>query len=867
MFQESIELSKEVSAPVSFKVPVPRQLLHVNTTTVNQLLGLPGLFSTFVAKDLRGLRIAALTASSASIVACTASIFFLFNIDRRRRVFRHDLVLFLIICDFVKAIVLMIYPLVILVRNDVYADPRFYNTLGWFTAYCVEGADLAIFFFAIHFALLIFLPSRKWRRRGSHKMEGGLYGIRRYIWPITALAPVVLASLAFINMKLLDLEELQSETTVVLDNDTYHFRYDARIGGYKPYSAWCYLPPYPLWYKLVLSWGPRYFIIVFILVLYISIYVFVRRESKRIKKHLHDFKDQRTKEQVAKLRAKSKWGFFKFKLFRIFVKPVISFLFFLKSFLSFSFEDTSVPASGRNSIISEGSLYVTDEDTSSDQVPSVTFHPGRGSFPRKKSIARDCSQERGRYDDNRLKIGKQETPAMNNSRCAKSDGEQLDDWRNDLGGISSSVPKKTDPGKPEAAHAGKTQSNRTLLSPIQSLYVKKGPSNSNDYHENCPPIKKDSTVLIPTVDVKNVQADFQKQTYAAMKSRRTQIQKNLRSIFIYPFSYIGIWLFPLVVDITQYHREIIHGPLVWLIYLATIAQPLNGLVDTLVFVYREKPWRYSWSKVQFQELLDAYSLKEGLGENDIRELYHSDLGMKGWYYCGRYNRICCWKHKPERWKQAAWYIYRFLCGVVRNKYDFEDTCDALPPDYNQHDNSACFNLSKFRCEQHERQFSSPSDSTSGTGAAQSRQGSDTLNGYVSVPVIWRALHLLPMLKGIDLDELDRQIRHRNVDHDFVLPGLQLALGKSNDCKANSEALFKPEYSVRDEKKTTSGRQNGEGPHTQVNSVPVGLNANADFSDVVNTGSGALAKGSSRGPYEENDEDKMGMLAFLKGPMD
>lgn len=244
------------------KVQVPHQLLDVNTTTVNQLLGLPGMFSTFVAKDLRGLRILALTASSASIVACTASIFFLVNIDRRKRVFRHDLVFFLIICDLVKALVLMIYPLVILVRNDVYADPRFFNTLGWFTAYCVEGADLAIFFFAIHFALLIFLPSWKWRRSGSRKMEGGLYGVRKYIWPITALVPVLLASLAFINFQLLDFEELVNGTTVILDNDNYHFRYDARLGGYKPYSAWCYLPPYPVWYKLVLSWGPRYFIII-----------------------------------------------------------------------------------------------------------------------------------------------------------------------------------------------------------------------------------------------------------------------------------------------------------------------------------------------------------------------------------------------------------------------------------------------------------------------------------------------------------------------------------------------------------------------------------------------------------------------------
>ena len=37
--------------------------------------------------------------------------------------------------------------------------------------------------------------------------------------------------------------------------------------------VFCYLPTRPIWYRLALSWIPRYLIIITILVVYLSIYV------------------------------------------------------------------------------------------------------------------------------------------------------------------------------------------------------------------------------------------------------------------------------------------------------------------------------------------------------------------------------------------------------------------------------------------------------------------------------------------------------------------------------------------------------------------------------------------------------------------
>lgn len=844
---------------------VPSQLLHHNTTTVNQLLGLPGMFSTFVARDLRNLRILALTASSSSIVACAVSIFFLINIDRRKRVFRHDLVFFLIICDLVKALVLMIYPLVILVQNEVYAQPGFYNTLGWFTAYCVEGADLAIFFFAIHFALLIFTPSWKWRHGGSGRMEGGLYCVRAYIWPITALVPVLLASLAFVNFELLDEEMLKSETTVVLDNDNYKFPYYARLGGYKPYSAWCYLPPYPAWYKLVLSWGFRYFLIVFILVLYISIYVFVRRESNKIKNQIFEFKER--PQEGEEVKATTKKQHIGSKLERFLWKPAMRFLRIMVGFLSFSLEDTQSSRKGPGSICSSRSFYATEDSTSSDQVPDV-----RMSFDFISGHRNDRNSYSSRKPSNDVNGRKYSFGLRGGVNTYGDVEQQIEDTSDRRGSGQESFLEELDNEfvhAPQAlvseGHTARTQGRHfghTCLSPIQSLSV----PQQNQAENNTNKQSQGSAA-----DVKGVQASFQKQTYAAMKRRRAQIQKNLRSIFIYPFSYIAIWIFPLIVDITQYRYEIVHGPIVWLIYIATIAQPINGLVDTLVFVYREKPWKCSWEVVQGKELSDTYSLKGGLSEKDIAELYYSDLGKKGWYYCGRFDKFSCWRHKPQRWKRAAWYTHRFFQGLLKNDYNFEDHCDELALIHTEHmaeRQPSSPNALKNPFDQRERQVSFPSDSTTASAPLAHDNSIIEPVGHVKVSAFWRFIHLFPMLHGIDLDELNRELRHRPSDNDFVLPGLKQALKSPAGSQRPSDTpIFKPGYTVAKNKNTPMQGADELLAQSQTTHPKFSLNPDSDFSDVV--------RGQSPGSSEKDDKeshpgssqgDKMGMLAFLNDLM-
>ena len=70
----------------------------------------------------------------------------------------------------------------------------------------------------------------------------------------------------------------------------------------------------------------------------------------------------------------------------------------------------------------------------------------------------------------------------------------------------------------------------------------------------------------------------------------------MKSIFIYPFAYCFVWLFPFILQATQFNYELKHHPVYWLNVLGAFMQPFNGFVDALVFFYRERPWKNTTMK-------------------------------------------------------------------------------------------------------------------------------------------------------------------------------------------------------------------------------------------------------------------------------
>lgn len=80
------------------------------------------------------------------------------------------------------------------------------------------------------------------------------------------------------------------------------------------------------------------------------------------------------------------------------------------------------------------------------------------------------------------------------------------------------------------------------------------------------------------------------------RNRQRVIEKQMKSIFIYPFAYCFIWLFPFILQCTQFNYEEENGPVYWLNCMGAFMQPFNGFVDSLVFFYRERPWKHTIMK-------------------------------------------------------------------------------------------------------------------------------------------------------------------------------------------------------------------------------------------------------------------------------
>ncbi|CAI4332527.1 ASN_collapsed_G0008840.mRNA.1.CDS.1 [Saccharomyces cerevisiae] len=693
--------------------------------------------STFTAPQLLQLRIIAITASAVSLIAGCLGMFFLSKMDKRRKVFRHDLIAFLIICDFLKAFILMIYPMIILIDNSVYATPAFFNTLGWFTAFAIEGADMAIMIFAIHFAILIFKPNWKWRNKRSGNMESGLYKKRSYIWPITALVPAILASLAFINYNKLNDD---SDTTIILDNNNYNFPDSPRQGGYKPWSAWCYLPPKPYWYKIVLSWGPRYFIIIFIFAVYLSIYIFITSESKRIKAQIGDFNHKVLEEEKEKkkLFGLGHWGKAKWYFRSYFKLPLLHLLRNLKNFFTISFIDPN-------------------EETDDSGSSNGTFNFGESS--------------------NAIPTLFRKTNTGSDENVSASGGVRLLDYNSakplDMSKYAMSEQPDLERNNPFDCENDITLNPSELVSKQKEHKVTFSVENEGlDTRKN----------RCENSSFTNVQQHFQAQTYKQMKKRRAQIQKNLRAIFIYPLSYIGIWLFPIIADALQYNHEIKHGPTMWVTYIDTCVRPLSCLVDVIVYLFKEKPWNYSWAKTESKYLIEKYILKGELGEKEILKFCHSNWGKRGWYYRGKWKKRKCWKYSTNPLKRILWFVERFFKQLFELKlhFSFYDNCDDF--EYWESYYSAKDSNDNKRTESDETKTNSSDRSLPSNSLELQAMLNNITAEEVEVPLFWRIIHHIPMLGGIDLDELNRLLKIRyNNDH-FSLSGLKFALNqnKSHD---------------------------------------------------------------------------------------
>ena len=214
-------------------------------------------------------------------------------------------------------------------------------------------------------------------------------------------------------------------------------------------------------------------------------------------------------------------------------------------------------------------------------------------------------------------------------------------------------------------------------------------------------------------------------------------------------------------------------------------------------VYKRQPWNYSWAKTESKYLIEQYILKGELGEKEILKFCHSNWGKKGWYYRGKWKRRKCWKYSTSTLKRTLWFVERFFKQLFELKLhiSFYDNCDDF--EYWENYYSAKDSNDNKRIESDETKTNSSDRSL----PSNSLELQTTLNNIraeeVEVPLFWRIIHHIPMLGGIDLDELNRSLKIRyNHDH-FSLPGLKFALNQKKSQEqhqnASSNSLIKSSF--------------------------------------------------------------------------
>jgi G protein-coupled receptor GPR1 len=375
----------------------------------------------------------------------------------------------------------------------------------------IEACDWAIFFQGLHTYLQIFPP-----RNNSLFGYDGLYRVRRWVLAAWFILPNISASLAFVNQ-----------------DDAY-----VSQGGF------CTLPIRPFWYRLALSWIPRYLIWLFTLGVAIRIYTHVGLEFQIFGAEQDESSSGGLTGNSMATRIGAAQRSFSAMMHESRAE---------KRNLDFDENigphDISTVGRGQvpyiptdsNQTSRRGSAanWVTDSSAfpgSMRQPTSVSFSPFSTSIP---------SSRRG-------------------SRQASTGGPLAEDW----------VPPPIELDDSQKSWSSKHSSNSSAaLPPLDTKLARE-------------------TVGVQAMPTQIPLAGPGETGNTAVQLRRQTILRQLRLLFIYPVVYMVMWIMPFVAHAMSYSDYYAQHPIYAIRILNIVAQCCMGFVDIAVFCWREKPWRH-----------------------------------------------------------------------------------------------------------------------------------------------------------------------------------------------------------------------------------------------------------------------------------
>ena len=466
----------------------------------------------------------------------------------------------------------------------------------------------------------------------SNSWDGGLYPYRRIAYTCWLGFPVIAASLVFINH-----------------------------GGYTTQGNSCYLPIRPFWYRLALSWVPRYTIFIVILGLYTTMYFYVNRK-------LHGFRREGAKDldsRMSVVRQLDEGSYIPRHHESVPPVPPLN----LNGLLPESRPASIVESKEPSPLVSLKTLVRSPMSPTQWALPKWTKPGPATSQSEVVEISEQGSSETDSF------IGPS-TPKPKPSYVAS-----------DQVSLPNESPQSVVPSLSRKSSWRDNFVRR--FSPSQSS--KSRPSNVNinsilqersEGHE--------SSTQIPCLRLTNTRGEDLQEL--DLIQTRNKFRRQLWFIFLYPLIYMLMWTIPFIYHILQYNDNLAMDPPFALRVLVTLIICLQAAVDCWLFSSREKPWKHmpdhdgtflgslkfwqGWSELRKRSAM----LRHGPGKT--REEMHREASLayrrRNEEIAERRNSIIPRVHGMEHQEQHAyWWSTERLMKTAPSSLTFQGELEEL----------------------------------------------------------------------------------------------------------------------------------------------------------------------------------------------
>jgi G protein-coupled receptor GPR1 len=357
----------------------------------------------------------------------------------------------------------------------------------------------------MHMALQIFPPNN------SFLGHDGLYKVRKWVFAIWILFPCFTAALAFANPD----------------------------GAYQAQGAFCWLPIRPFWYRLALSWVPRYLIWLYIMWVAIRIYSHVGYEFRV-------FGQERDRSSSTDLSAASSAE-------RGAIEKAVKEHHYRVKSNEKVIGDEIAPDDASMPVPMFASLHIDDQASSASAGRRMSLPTWHSPFGGTSSPKAEISI----------------TPTAVSNPTSRRGSRQ----------IAPGVVAEDFMAPPGFDFTHPRGSVSTMNSVPHSI-------NGASVDPTLPPIEE---VRGSTSHASSVDTDIGDR---ALRQRRRAIQRQLRILFIYPVVYMGMWLIPFISHCLSYSDYFAQHPIFAISLLSSFCQSFMGFADVCVFCWRERPWRH-----------------------------------------------------------------------------------------------------------------------------------------------------------------------------------------------------------------------------------------------------------------------------------